>query len=252
MKVFDVYSNYYNLLYKDKNYKGEAAYVSELLKKYNPSTKTILDLGCGTGNHDNHFVEQGYELTGIDLSEKMIAVAKERFKTVHEIAFLEGDVRTIRLERKFDAVISLFHVMSYQVSNNDLLSAFETAKVHLNPNGIFLFDCWYGPAVLTDRPVKRNKQLADELIEVSRDAEPVMYPNENTVDVNYTVSIREKNRNETTELKETHTMRYLFYPEISFLAKKCGFNLLLAEEWMTGKELSYESWNACFVLQLKG
>jgi hypothetical protein len=56
-------------------------------------------------------------------------------------------------------VFSLFHVMSYQTSNKDLQDAFETAKINLKPGEIFIFDCWYGSSVLTDRPVGRVNAL---------------------------------------------------------------------------------------------
>ena len=50
--------------------------------------------------------------------------------------------------------------------NDDVLAAFLTARHHLNPGGIFLFDVWYGPAVLTDRPSVRIKWMAHEEIEI--------------------------------------------------------------------------------------
>ncbi len=50
-KTFDLYSEYYDLLYKDKNYKKEADYIASLIKTNAPHTKSILELGCGTGKH---------------------------------------------------------------------------------------------------------------------------------------------------------------------------------------------------------
>ena len=81
-------------------------------------------------------------------------------------------IRTLNLNRRFDAVISLFHVMSYQTSNENLGKAVRTAARHLAPDGIFIFDFWYGPAVLAERPERREKELSDEYIQVRRAAEP--------------------------------------------------------------------------------
>ena len=61
----------------------------------------------------------------------------------------------------------------------NLLSAFEVAKNHLNENGIFIFDFWYGPAVLTDLPSARVKRLENEDIKVTRVAEPVLHSQQN-------------------------------------------------------------------------
>lgn len=252
MTVFGKYSRYYNLLYRDKDYAAEADYTDSLIQKFCPGAKTILDLGCGTGQHDFFLSRKGYSLTGIDRSEKMISLARQHLSSsdvaaANPLVFLEGDIRTVRLGRVFDTVISLFHVMSYQISNEDLLSAFVTAREHLNNSGIFIFDCWYGPAVLTNRPEVRVKRLANEEISVLRIAEPIMHPNENVVDVNYQVKIREKGSDIDKNLQETHRMRYLFRPEVEAFLTWTGFDLLMTGEWMTESDANFDSWYVFFV-----
>lgn len=246
MSVFGNYSRYYNLLYRDKDYQGEVNYIDSLIKKYNPRAKTILDLGCGTGRHDLLLSEKGYALHGVDMSEGMLAVARENAQG-KGLEFTLGDVREVRLNKTFDVVVSLFHVMSYQTSNEDLQKAFATAYTHLKPGGVFIFDCWYGPAVLTDRPTVRIKRLEDEVIEVTRLAEPVLHAAENIVDVNYNVFIKDKASGSVEELKELHRMRYLFNPEIVFFLEQTGFKVEGSFEFITGKEPCYDTWNVCFV-----
>lgn len=253
MTVFGKYSSYYNLLYKDKDYAGEAGYVHNLIQKYCQGAKSILDLGCGTGRHDLLLAEKGYSVTGVDQSEEMLAIANSQLSTLNSqpsiLSFIQGDIRTVHLNEQFDVVISLFHVMSYQITNEDLNAAFETAKVHLKKGGLFIFDCWYGPAVLTDRPVVRVKRLEDDAISVVRIAEPVMHPNENIVDVNYHVFIRDKASDRVDEIQESHRMRYLFKPEIERMLKVEGLELVHSEEWMTGKEPGFDTWGVCFVVR---
>jgi SAM-dependent methyltransferase len=250
MNCFGDYSSYYNLLYKDKDYAGEAQYVHELIQKYRPGAKTILNLGCGTGNHDFELAKLGYKVTGIDLSAEMLAAANNCTTTIDTQTsspnFIHGDIRTVRLNKTFDVVISLFHVMSYQTTNDDLRAAFNTAKTHLDSGGLFLFDCWYGPAVLTDPPVIRVKRLADDDIEVLRIAEPVMRYNENLVDVNYLVMITNKSTGAVEQIKELHRMRYLFIPEIYELARMNSMEKLFACEWMEKCEPTTQSWGAIF------
>ena len=67
---------------------------------------------------------------------------------------------------------------------------FETAFTHLVRSGLFIFDFWYGPAVLAQRPEVRVKHLEDEIIEVTRTADPTLHLNENVVDVNYSVVVK--------------------------------------------------------------
>lgn len=251
MPVFGEYSRYYNLLYKDKDYEGEAAYIHGLIQRNRPGAASVLDLGCGTGRHDLLLAEKGYAVTGVDMSEEMLAVANSCLPAFDErsvpVRFVQGDVRTVRLGQKFDAVISLFHVMSYQTANVDLQNAFMTACEHLDRGGVFIFDCWFGPAVLTDRPTVRVKRLEDEETQIVRLAEPAMHPEENIVDVNYHILIRDKKDGTVRELKERHRMRYLFRPEVAFLLEQCGFALEGCGEFMTGNRAGFDTWNTVFV-----
>jgi len=227
MTVFGAYARYYDLLYRDKNYAGEAAHVDSLLRAHGKAPRTLLELGCGTGGHAFELAKRGY--------------------SIHELAFSEGDARSCRIGSTFDAVISLFHVLSYHQTNADQAAAFATARTHLKPGGVFVFDCWYGPAVLTDRPVVRVRRLEDDRTHVTRIAEPVMHATENIVDVNYHVFLRDKASGEQTEITEQHRMRYLFSPEIEAIASQARFELVYRGEWMTGQPLSFSTWGACFV-----
>ena len=253
MEAFGAYSRYYNLFYQDKDYPGEAEYVRSLIEKYHPRAQSILDLGCGTGNHDLLLHQMGYRVAGVDLSQEMLAVADARLAALEPrpstLSFHQGDIRSIRLEQSFDVVTSLFHVISYQPKNEDLAAAFATVRAHLKPGGIFIFDCWYGPAVLTDRPVVRIKRLEDEEIEVTRLVEPVMSANENLVELKYHVFVRAKESGTVQEVKESHLMRYLFRPELELLLRGAGLSLIDSFEWMTGRAPGYDTWGVCFVVR---
>jgi SAM-dependent methyltransferase len=254
MSVFGNYARYYDLLYRDKDYSGESQFIHNLVQTHAPNTATILELGCGTGNHAQLLAKAGYQVHGVDLSSEMLERANQRCSQIPQelaanLQFTQGDIRQVRLDQEFDAVLSLFHVMSYQTTNADLLAAFQTVKAHLKPGGIFIFDVWYGPAVLSDRPTVRVKRLENEAIQVTRIAEPVMYSNENLVDVNYHVFIRDKQTSNIEELKETHRMRYLFKPELEALLIQAGLSVLDCREWMSNKALSFDSWYACWIMQ---
>ncbi len=252
MKVFGSYARYYDLLYKDKGYSEEARFIHNLLQNYVPEAHSILDLGCGTGVHAAYLAAAGYTVHGVDLSTDMLERATKHLAEMppaqaSRLTFSQGDIRTVRLNGSFDVIISLFHVMSYQTTNEDLQRAFDTAKVHLMPGGVFIFDCWYGPAVLSDRPVTRVKYLENEVIRVTRIAEPLMHANTNLVDVNYHVLIEDKQSGNFEDVKETHHMRYLFKPEIELLFDKNGFELLECGEWMMDKKLGFDTWYVYFV-----
>jgi len=251
--LFADYARYYDLLYQDKDYAAEAEYVAGLIRKFHPSTRSILELGSGTGIHASLLAEKGFTVHGIERSQEMLArslALTEKMTPGHgQLIFSPGDIRDIRLNKSFDAVIALFHVISYQTTNEDVTAAFETAMHHLKPGGIFIFDVWYGPAVLTERPEVRIKRMADDQTEITRLAEPVLHPNENRVDVHYHVFVRDLVTQAVAELKETHAMRYFFKPEIYYIATQAGFDLRHAEEWLSGRTIGSDTWGVCFVLQ---
>lgn len=249
-KVFDIYAKYYDLLYRDKDYYGEALYINNLIERFRPNSKSILDLGSGTGRHDIIFSENGFDVTGIELADKMIEKARENVNKVNKdlkLKFIQSDIKNLHLNKNFDIVVSLFHVMSYQTSNSDLKKTLATVKSHLNEDGLFIFDFWYGPGVLTLKPDKRMKFLEDEEIIVERFAEPVTRINENIVDVNYTIQIIDKEKGFKNEIKETHSMRYLFIPELKVLLDEVNMGIIHFEEWMTGTKPDENCWSVLII-----
>ncbi len=247
MSVFGNYSRYYDLLYRDKDYGGEAAYIHSLIERQRPGARSVLDLGCGTGRHASLLAERGYDVTGVDRSPEMLAEARAREVRAGRSEFVEGDLRSVRLGRQFDVVVSLFHVMSYQTTNADLAAAFATLRAHLAPGGLFIFDCWYGPAVLNLRPAVRVLRLEDEATAVTRLAEPVLHPNANVVDVNYQVFVKDKRTSAVSELREKHSMRYLFAPEVDFLLAAAGLEPQKLEAFMADGGPGLDTWTAVFL-----
>jgi SAM-dependent methyltransferase len=241
--VFDAYAAYYDLLYRDKDYPAEARYVQSLLRRHGVSDGDILELGCGTGKHAEQLAQLGYSVHGIDLSPSMVDIARRR-TTSDRTRFDVGDARSARLNKKFDAAISLFHVASYQTTNEDLAGMLATASAHLKTGGVFVFDFWYGPGVLTDPPAERVKSLKDDAIEVVRTAKPKLHPNENIVDVHYKVTVTQIQNGRVSELEETHRMRYLFLPELKFMLQAVGMELLRGERWMSDEDLDSRCWQA--------
>ncbi len=254
MKVFSNYAQYYDLLNQQKDYKQEIDYVISLINQFAPNASDLLDLGCGTGLHAINLAENGYHITGIDQSHDMINIAQERLKTLSSsisnlLNFYIGDIRTYSINKSFDVALSLFHVFSYQVKNSDLNQSFNTVSKHLKPGGIFIFDCWYGPAVISDKPYKRDKIFEDDKIIVNRTAMPQTYPTKNQVDVHFDIKITNKQTGNTENIKELHKMRYLFNPEIEFFLKNNNLKLLNAEEWLTGDEPGFDSWYVTFICE---
>jgi SAM-dependent methyltransferase len=243
--VFDDYSRYYDLLYKDKNYASEVDYVHSLLLRQGINLGDLLEFGSGTGKHGSLLAARGYRVHGIERSAEMVAraVASSGFTCQN------GDICAVQLERTFDAVLALFHVISYQTSNSNLAAVFIRAAQHLKSGGVFIFDFWYSPAVYAQRPAVRVKRMSDAENELTRIAEPVNHTNDNRVDVNYTIFARNLSSGVVRVTTETHQMRHFSLPEIDLLASTNGFERISAEELLSGKQPGEETWGVCVTLK---
>jgi SAM-dependent methyltransferase len=248
LKAFQEYAAYYDLLYQDKNFAEEVNFVHRLIQRKKPGAISLLDLGCGTGGHAAIFAETGYSVHGIDQSSKMLAQAGRRRQALApevraRLFFEQKDLRTLRLNKTFDAIVLLFHVISYQTNDADLQAAFATIAGHLNSNGIVLFDFWYGPAVLAHPPVFRNKTIEGEKFKISRVASPLMHTNGNVVDVRYKIIATEKATSKRHEFIECHRMRYLFKSELELFLEEAGLTPNGFGEWLTGKAPECDTWS---------
>lgn len=242
-QVFLDYSKYYDALYKDKNYKEEVDFIVGLIRENHPNAKTILSLGSGTGNHDFLFADAGFQVTGVDLSQEMIKIAESKNKD-GKCRFIHGDARLVEFNQKFDVIISLFHVISYQNTNSDVTEFLQTISRNLAPNGISIFDYWYGPAVLSVKPEKRFKKFESEDLLIQRYADTVVDYRTNIATVNYKVSITDKKTSNEIKLEEKHPMRYFFSPELDLFFEKTKFHQIHHAEWMKKTPPNEKSWAA--------
>lgn len=245
MNVFRDFAEYYDLIYADKDYAGEARFVLAALRAAAGSGHRLLELGCGTGRHAIEFARAGMEVTGIDMSAEMVERATARIASsgVSPAPDLRvGDLRSLRLGEKFDYIVSLFHVLCYQTANEELEAAFQTAAAHLRPSGRFLFDFWYGPAVLADPPQVRVRRMRGSDFHLTRIAEPQHRFEANLVQVDYELLFERDSGGAPVRARECHAMRYLFLPEIRSFLARAGMELESSGGWMVHEPLSQRTW----------
>lgn len=247
MDNFSQYSKYYDLLYKNKNYKEESDYVMKKIIAINPNATQILELGSGSGSHAHFFCEAGYQVSGIDRSETMVKLANE--KNIEGFSAVCDDISSFKLSEKFDVALSLFHVISYLTENKSLIDCFKTVYQHLKKDGVFMFDIWYSPAVYHQKPETRIKRLEDDKVEIIRLAESRTESEKDLVSVNFEVLIKDKITFKTETVVEEHLMRHFSIPEIKMLAEFTGFEVLLVEEFLTEKKPTQDTWGIFFLLK---
>lgn len=248
--IFDLTSQYYDLLYAAKPYAQEVAFIDEVLQEFGSNVRTIADLGCGTGIHDWLLAGRGYDVQGIDSNPEMLKIASDRVRDYPDVQtlprFRQGSLESFALGGKVDAVISLFDVVSYLRNYDSLRSFAQRARASLRPGGIVLFDCWYGPAVHGQRPGTRIKRLQNEEIELTRISEGEFYPDRNHVDVNYEIFIKRKADGQIKAIRETHLLRCYFQDEMDEVLGQAGLERLFCFNWFDRTPPTVDSWSVLF------
>lgn len=231
--AFSGIASFYDALYGDKDYDAECDFVEQLFAWHaSQPIKEVLDVGCGTGGHLLPLARRGYRVTGVDCSPEMLAAAQQKAEADGlTVDFQVGDVRELRLERTFDAAISMFAVLSYLTSLDDLLAAFGAVRQHLEPGGLFLFDVWFGPGVLTERPTERSKVVQRGNERIIRLAHPELDLMAQVVAVDYKV-LHLRGDHLLSETDEQHRMRFFAPQELHHLLQATGFNLLALSPFM--------------------
>ena len=134
-RLYRELSDWWPLLSAPEDYAEEAAwYRSAILEASQREVRTLLELGSGGGNNASH-LKAHFEMTLVDLAAGMLAVSRELNP---ECEHVQGDMRSVRLERQFDAVF-IHDAVDYMATKADLKAAMRTAYIHCAPGGVALF-----------------------------------------------------------------------------------------------------------------
>jgi SAM-dependent methyltransferase len=135
MKLYDELAEWWPMMAGPAEFREEALFFDRLLSESSdPPPRTVLDLGSGSGNNAFHLKEH-FAMTLVDMSPQMLAVNRA---VNPECEHLQGDIRTLRLGRTFDAVF-VHDAVCHMTAESELRAVMETAFVHCRPGGIALF-----------------------------------------------------------------------------------------------------------------
>lgn len=123
------------------DYPNWVTYLEHIWQQLGVTKPRILDLGCGTGNITFELYRRGYQVTGVDLSEAMIAQAKKKSSELDAaVDFIQQDMRQLKLDQQFDVVVSCCDVLNYVTAKQDLQDCLLSAHRHTKTQGLLLFD----------------------------------------------------------------------------------------------------------------
>jgi ubiquinone/menaquinone biosynthesis C-methylase UbiE len=210
-------------------------FVSYVIEGNNPGGKTLLDLGCGTGEVLKKFLEE-YECTGVDISEDMLLVTREKLNDLgKDVPLLCQDMKELSLDKKYDIVISLFDTVNHLVSIGDLEKLFERIKIHLNTKGIYIFD-------VVDRNFM-DEMFPDGFFIDQREDMTVIWEHyfEDQLDCIETTFFVEEKEGLYKKYREKHIKKIYTHKEIQEAAEKSGLHVenIYEESSLAGERFFY-------------
>jgi len=221
-----VYAPAYDVLYRDKDYDDEIRLLRRIFRQYvKEPVRTVLDLGCGTGSHALRLVSSGLTVVGVDRSEEMLIEAKRKAKgQTGTVQFCRADIRNVNLGETFDAALMMFAVLGYQLENEDVRNALESARRHLRLGGVLVFDVWYGPGVLAQGPQERARTIENGGSTWVRSSSGRLDILRHLCQVDFRLQHVQGGK-VVEQVEEFHTVRYFFPREIELFLDLCGFQL---------------------------
>ena len=199
------------------------AILPDYLEEMGIKPSSLLDVACGEGTFAVGMAKSGYKVTGIDQSQRMIALAKDRAREeAVDVKFLVEDMRSIPFKEEFDLVTCFFDSLNYLLTVRDLHQAFKGAYRALRSGGFYIFDMntIYGLAVDWMREETYIQNEAKDFIEIHRQS----YDYENQIAImDITIFVQKGEMWE--RIDETHQERGYPIADIQFLLNETGFEI---------------------------
>lgn len=138
MNPYDAWAQVYDRLTENVEYEARSAYISGFFLQYGvlPGAK-VLDLACGTGSISRCLLEQGYQVTGVDLSGDMLTVAQQKCP---QGTFYQASMTDYAAPGEYDACVCLLDSINHLTELEQVRACFRQVAENLRPGGLFLFD----------------------------------------------------------------------------------------------------------------
>jgi len=222
IKLNELYrANYDYLVGASRDFDSQINWLDKIFQEN--KVRTVLDCGCGTGTHAIKLAKKGYLVTAFDYNINQVELAKKKAKqTGVAINFQVGDIKDFSFG-KFDAVISLFSVLTYACqSTEDLNKVINCVKNNLNSRGIAFLET--NTSKLFEAEKLKTQKHSDENIDVARVRFYEETNEKNLVDVAYVYLIKEKGK-EVEKIVATATNRFFTKEEMESAIEQSGLKL---------------------------
>lgn len=227
MEQYTLFAKVYDKMMDNIPYEEWEQYLLQLLFRHHiKPCSSITELGCGTGSMSMLLQADGFEVTGIDISQDMLLVAEEKNHSdiyckdngLTPISYIYSDMRDFTLSDKQDAVVSVCDSVNYLLTEEDLYKTMDSVRKVLKKNGIFIFDLkteFFYSHVLGSRTFHEKRRTYSSVWENSYDREKRIHE--------YKLRFRYKDGHGWREHAELHKQHPFTAEEIKRAALRAGF-----------------------------
>lgn len=238
MDAYGAFAEVYDIFMDETPYVAWADFATAVLRKAGIRDGLVLDLGCGTGTLTQLLAQAGYDMIGVDCSDRMLDIAmQKRDQSKADILYLQQDMRSFELYGTVRAVVSFCDSLNYLLKERELLRTFRLVYNYLDPGGLFLFDfntVYKYETVIGEATIAENREDCSFIWENYYDSET----GENEYDL--TVFVRE-GRELFRRFTETHIQRGYTLPVMRRLVEEAGLSFVRALDADTHGEVTGKS-----------
>lgn len=244
MEQYGGLANVYDMMI-DMDYDKWTGFLEEYFKSRGIELqgKKVLELGCGTGNMTLRLREKRMDITALDISREMLAMADEKAQEMrYKIRFINQDMRSFSIGKNFDFVFSFCDGYNYLLNEEDILNSFKRVHANLNDGGYFLFD------ISTEHKLKNI--IGNNTFTLNEDDLCYIWDNyieEDLLEMYITFFV--KNGSLYERLEEKHIQRAYSIEMVKKLLGNAGFNNIEVYDDYNLKEINDESTRAVFIAQ---
>lgn len=235
MEAYTGFAGVYDMFMDNIPYQEWGEYLCGLLKEQQITEGIVVDIGCGTGKITEQLALAGYDMIGIDNSEEMLMIARNKKAEYKEedprnqILYLLQDMREMELYGTAKAMVSICDSMNYILEEEDLLTVFRLVNNYLDTKGVFIFDLnteYKYKEILGDQTIAENRE------EASFVWENFYYPDEQVNEYDLTIYAREEG-NLFRRFDETHYQRCYRLETVKRLLEEAGMEFVAAYDAFT-------------------
>ncbi len=238
----------YDHVMRHVDYDRWADYIQSIFERFGATPKDILELACGTGVMACILDDRGYRMTGMDRSESMIAVARQKAQDGRRsIAFQAGDMVDMPVSGSYDAVLCLYDSINYIMDEADIVAMMNGLRGVLNADGLFVFD------VCTEINSRRyfHNQVDQESNGDYSYVRRCVYVPESRVQVNeFQLTFHRGGKRYST--RERHEQRIYPVARLAEICRQSGYSVLGAFDGFSFQEASERSNRVHYVVRPAG